>query len=129
MYGISAGRFPLSSRAIISYLMMMLQMEHVSTQTRKMMDIATMTIEAAETEVAIGEDAVGGGGEGGGDPNLSADIDLHEQVQLVKTKMFEIKKLTPQLLGAAEMATGQPEESAASEHLNLLSHEWATKVI
>ena len=40
----------------------------------------------------------------------------------------EIQKLTPQLLQATELASQQEEGSAAAEHLNLLSQEWATKV-
>lgn len=94
-------------------------MEHISKQTRKMVDVATMAIEAAQTEEAIG---------GTGDDDFSMDKELQEQVQLVRTKMSEIEKLTPQLLGAAEMAAGQPLGSAASEHLHLLAQEWATKV-
>ncbi len=94
-------------------------MELISTQTRKMVDVATMAIDAAQTEEAIG---------GTGDMDISVDKELQEQVQLVRTKMREIQKLTPQLLGAAEMATGQPADSAASEHLHLLSQEWATNV-
>lgn len=94
-------------------------MDHVTTQTQRMVDIATMTIQAANTEEAIGR---------GSNLDISVDEELRDQVKLVKTKMFEIEKLTPQLLGAAEMATGQPLGSAASEHLHLLSQEWATKV-
>ena len=94
-------------------------MELVSTQTKKMVDVAAMAIEAAQTEEAIG---------GTGDMDISVDKELQEQVRLVRTKMSEIQKLTPQLLGAVEMAIGQPADSAASEHLHLLSQEWATKV-
>lgn len=94
-------------------------MEHISTQTQKMVNVATMAIEAAQTEEAIG---------GTGNADLSMDRELQEQVKLVRTKMSEIEKLTPQLLGAAEMATGQPLGSAASEHLHLLAQEWATNV-
>jgi len=46
----------------------------------------------------------------------------------VKIKINEIKKLTPQLLEAAEMASRQSVGSAASEHLHLVSQEWASKV-
>lgn len=95
------------------------QMDQISTQTRKMVDVATMAIEAAMTEEAIG---------GTGDTDTSVDKELQEEVMLVRTKMSEIEKLTPQLLGAAEMAAGQPADSAASEHLHLLAQEWATKV-
>jgi len=44
--------------------------------------------------------------------------------------MSEIKKLTPQLLSAAEMSASQggAEGTAGAEHLKLLSQEWATKV-
>ena len=49
-------------------------------------------------------------------------------MQHVKVTMSEIQKLTPQLLDAAELASHQEEGSAAFEHLNLLSQEWATKV-
>ena len=83
------------------------------------MDVATMAIEAAQTEEAIG---------GTGDMDVSVDKELQEQVRLVRTKMSEIQKLTPQLLGVAEMAMGQPADSEASEQLHLLSQEWATKV-
>lgn len=92
-------------------------MEHISTQTGKMVDVAHMAIKAAMTEEAIG---------GTGDPNQSVDRELQEQVKLVRTKLSEIEKLTPQLLGAAEMAAGQPVGEAASEHLHLLAQEWAT---
>lgn len=81
-----------------------------------MVDIATLTLEAAETEETIG------------DADLGHDPELQEQVKIVKTKMFEIQKLTPQLLDAAEMASGHPVGSASSEHLHLVSQEWATKV-
>ena len=41
----------------------------------------------------------------------------------------EIQKLTPKLLSAADMASGRGgDTSATTEHLNLLSQEWATKV-
>ena len=94
------------------------QMDHISTQTDRMVDIATKTIQAAETE-----DAIGGGADLEGDPELK------EEVEFVKTKTYEIKKLTPQLLQAAEMASRQPVGSASSEHLHLVSQEWATKVM
>ncbi len=95
-------------------------MEHINTQTRKMVDVATMAIEAAQTEEAIG---------GSGDEDsISVDVELREQILLVRTKMSEIEVLTPQLLGAAEMATGEPVGSASSQHLHLLAQEWATKV-
>ena len=83
-----------------------------------MVDIATMTIEAAETEEAIGFM----------DNSDSGDAELQEQVQSVKVTASEIQKLTPQLLSAAKMAAGKGESSAAMERLNLLSEEWATKV-
>ena len=84
-----------------------------------MIDIGNKTIEAATIEEAIGLT---------GDPGMSIDKELQQQVKLVKTKISDIQKLTPKLLGAAKMATGQPMGSAASEHLHLLSQEWATKV-
>ena len=93
-------------------------MDHISSQTKKMLDVATMAIEAAMTEEAIG----------GGEPDVSVNEELQEEVRLVRTKMSEIEKLTPQLLGAAEMAAGQSSDSASSEHLHLLAQEWATKV-
>ena len=93
-------------------------MEHINTQTDRMADIATMTIKAAEIDDAIGGEEK----EGGGDP------EVEEQVEMVKTKINEIKKLTPQLLEAADMASRQSVGSAASEHLHLVSQEWATKV-
>lgn len=49
-------------------------------------------------------------------------------MQHVRVTAFEIQKLTPQLLSAAEMAASQGDTSATMEHLNLLSQEWATKV-
>ena len=42
--------------------------------------------------------------------------------------MSEIQRLTPQLLKAVEVASGQPSDSAAAEDLNQLSQEWATQV-
>lgn len=83
-----------------------------------MVDIATMTMKAAETEEAIGFME---------SPD-SGDTELQEQVQRVKVSASEIQKLTPQLLSAAKMAVGEEESSAAMERLNLLSEEWATKV-
>ncbi len=83
-----------------------------------MVDIATMTMEAAATEEAIGYM----------EHSDSGDSELQEQVQKVKVTVSEIQKLTPQLLSAAKMATGKEESSAAAERLNLLSEEWATKV-
>lgn len=83
-----------------------------------MVDIATMTMEAAATEEAIGFM----------EHSDSGDSELQEQVQKVKVTVSEIQKLTPQLLSAAKMATGKEESSAAVERLNLLSEEWATKV-
>lgn len=94
-------------------------MTHMSTQTNRMIDIATMTIEAAETEEAIGSTD---------DSDLSQDRELREQVEHVKVTASEIQKLTPRLLSAAEEASVQREGSATMEHLNLLSQEWATKV-
>lgn len=94
-------------------------MEHVSTQTRQMVDIATMTIQAAETEEGIGCTDVS---------QLTVDPDLQKQITHVKVTINEITKLTPQMLSAAKMAENMPEGSAAVENLNLLSHEWATKV-
>ena len=83
-----------------------------------MVDIASMTVEAAATEEAIGYM----------ENSDSGDSELQEQVQKVKVTVSEIQKLTPQLLSAAKMATGKEESSAAAERLNLLSEEWATKV-
>ena len=83
-----------------------------------MVDIATMTMKAAETEEAIGFM----------ESSDSGDTELQEQVQRVKVTASEIQKLTPQLLSAAKMAVGEEESSAAMERLNLLSEEWATKV-
>ena len=83
-----------------------------------MVDIATMTMKAAETEEAIGFV----------DNSDSGDAELQEQVQRVKVTASDIQKLTPKLLGAAERAVGNGESSAAMERLNLLSEEWATKV-
>ena len=94
-------------------------MEFVESQTKKMVEVASMALDAAETEEGIGAT---------GETDMSFDRELQEQVKLVRTKMSEIQKLTPQLLGAAEMATGQPADSAASEHLQLLSQEWASQV-
>ncbi len=94
----------------------MFQMNHISTQMDRMVDIATLTMEAAQTE-----DAIGGA-------SLDVDPEMKEQVEFVKAKVYEIKKLTPQLLQAAEMASRQPHGSASSEHLHLKSQEWATKV-
>ena len=90
----------------------------MSTQTNRMVDIATMTIEAAATEEAIGLM----------ESSNSGDCELQEQVESVKVTASEIQTLTPQLIGAAKMATGKGESSAAMERLNLLSEEWATKV-
>lgn len=98
-------------------------MEHVATQTEKMVGIATKTIEAA-----MKEETMGMGGGGSGDSTWPEDTELQEQVRLVRTKMSEIQKLKPQLLKAADMAAGEPTGSAASENLNLLSQEWAAKV-
>ena len=83
-----------------------------------MVDIASMTVEAAATEEAIGYM----------EHSNSGDSELQEQVQKVKVTVSEIQKLTPQLLSAAKMAMGKEESSAAAERLNLLSEEWATKV-
>ena len=82
-----------------------------------MVDVATMAIEAAQKEEAIG-----------GTEDIPMDMELQDQVQHVRTKMSEIEKLVPQLLGAVEMAAGQPVDSTYSEHLHLLAQEWATKV-
>ena len=95
-----------------------IQIDHVSTQTNRMVDIATMTMKAAETEEAIGYV----------DNSDSGDAELQEQVKCVKVTASEIQKLAPQLIGAAKMAVGKGESSAAMERLNLLSEEWATKV-
>lgn len=83
-----------------------------------MVDIATMTVKAAETEEAIGLM----------DNSDSGDAELQEQVQRVRVTASDIEKLTPQLLGAAKRAVGMGENSAAMERLNLLSEDWATKV-
>jgi len=93
----------------------------VSTQTERMMSIATMTIEAAATEEAIGSSD---------ESYQSQDLELREQVRKVRVTMSEIAKLTPQFLSAAEQAVGRKdlEGSYTMEHLNLLSQEWATKV-
>ena len=53
---------------------------------------------------------------------------LQEQIRHVRVTASEIQKLTPQLLSAVDMASGQGDSSATTEHLNLLSQEWATKV-
>ena len=93
-------------------------MDHVSTQTQRMVDIATMTIQAAKTEEGIGCSE---------DSELSVDPELQEQIRHVTVSLTEITKLTPQLLRSAKMAEKKPSGSAAVENLNLLSHEWATK--
>ncbi len=47
----------------------------------------------------------------------------------MKVTVSEIKKLTPEIVRAAEMAVNvQQEGSACREHLNLLTQEMATKV-
>ncbi len=93
----------------------------MSTQTERMLNIATMTIEAATTEEAIGNSD---------ESFQSQDLELREQVDRVRVTMAEIRKLTPQFLTAAEQVSGQQDlvGSATLEHLNLLSQEWATKV-
>ena len=116
----------------------------MSTQTERMIDVATTAIKAAETEESIGST---------GESEASSDYELQvgpvaitsfmiivlkiclfnysflqKQVRHVKVTMSEINKLAPQLLNAAEMAASQPGGSATMEHLNLLSQEWATKV-
>ena len=53
---------------------------------------------------------------------------VQEQIRHVRVTASEIEKLTPQLLSAADMACGRGDTSATTEHLNLLSQEWATKV-
>ena len=56
-------------------------------------------------------------------------VGLQEQIKHVRVTASEIQKLTPQLLDAADMAAYQGDSSATVEHLNLLSQEWATKVM
>lgn len=67
-------------------------------------------------------------GKGIGQLTLLMYILVQEQVQHVRVSAYDIQKLTPQLLSAAEMAASQGDTSATMEHLNLLSQEWATKV-
>ena len=119
----------------------------MSTQTNKMVDVAMVTVAAAETEEAIG---VGSGSGEDSEPSRDPELQVRayythtrvciniifprilcvaqEQIRHVRVTASEIQKLTPQLLSAADMALTQGESSATSEHLNLLSQEWATKV-
>ena len=64
----------------------------------------------------------------GGQGSMLSPPPPQEQVVRVRVSVSEAEKLTPQLLAAAELASGQPAGSAAAENLNLLSQEWATKV-
>jgi hypothetical protein len=100
------------------------QKKHVSTQTSWMVNVAMVTVAAAETEEAIGV----GSGSGEDSERCSHDPDLMEQIRHVRVTASEIQKLTPKLLSAADMASGRGgDTSATTEHLNLLSQEWATK--
>ncbi len=47
----------------------------------------------------------------------------------MKVTISEIKKLVPEIVHTAQMAVNQAEGSATMEHLNVLAHEIATKVV